>query len=269
MSPDLKTTRDRHALYQHAVQTPDIDARFLDRIYRRTTGKTASLFREDFCGTAALSCAWVKLGAERRAIGVDLDRPTLDWGIAHNVADLDEAQKQRLTLLQANVLEVRRPKAELLCAFNFSYSVFKTRQQMQDYADNAFRSLVPGGLLVIDAWGGSEVQQPHVERRRLRSGVTYVWDQVSFDPISHDIECRIHFEFRDGRRPLRNAFTYEWRLWTLPELSEVMREAGFEDVHVLWEGTTPTRFGNGVFRRRERGDADLAWVSYLVGRVPG
>src|SRR5690606_1458381 len=157
---------------------------------------------------------WVAMGPQRRALGVDLDRPTLAWGEEHNLSRLTAEQRSRLTLEQANVLDVRRPKAELLCAFNFSYSVFKTRAEMQAYADNVYRSLKPGGLLVIDAWGGSEVQQPHVERRRLKDGVTYVWDQVAFDPITHDIECRIHFEFRDGRVPLRNAFTYDWRLWT-------------------------------------------------------
>jgi len=268
MSRVPKPTRDRHALYQRAVQTPDVDAAFLDRLYRRLAGRPAMVFREDFCGTAALSCAWVGLGPDRRAIGVDLDRPTLAWGEAHNLSRLSDEQRSRLTLLQDNVLAVRRPKADLTCAFNFSYSVFKQRSEMQAYADNARRSLKPGGLLVIDAWGGYEVQQPHVERRRLKDALTYVWDQVSFDPITHDIECRIHFEFRDGRRAIRNAFTYDWRLWTLPELREVMEEAGFQDVHVLWEGTTPTRFGNGVFRRRERGDADAAWVCYVVGRVP-
>jgi SAM-dependent methyltransferase len=268
MSLVPKRTRDRHALYQRAVQTPDVDAAFLDRLYRRIVGEPAMVFREDFCGTAALSCAWVGLGPGRRAIGVDLDRPTLAWGEAHNLSQLSDEQRSRLTLVQDNVLSVRRPKADLTCAFNFSYSVFKQRSQMQAYADNAFRSLKPGGLLVIDAWGGSEVQKPHLESRQLKDGITYLWDQVAFDPITHDIECRIHFEFRDGRRPLRNAFTYDWRLWTLPELREVMQQAGFEDVHVLWEGTTPTNRGNGVFRRRERGDADEAWVCYVVGRAP-
>jgi len=268
MPARAQPTRDRHVLYQRAVQTPDIDARFLDRVYRRANGTPAMLFREDFCGTAALSCAWIEQGPGRRAVGVDLDQPTLDWGLAHNVSRLSDEQRARLTLLQANVLDVRRPKVELLCAFNFSYSVFKARDVMQAYADNAYRSLLPGGLLVIDAWGGTEVMQPRTERRRLKDGVDYLWEQVSFDPVSHDIECRIHFEFRDGRQALRNAFTYEWRLWTVPELREVMQQAGFEDVHVLWEGTTASRRGNGVFRRRDRGDADPAWVCYIVGQKP-
>jgi hypothetical protein len=39
---------------------------------------------------------------------------------------------------------------------------------------------------------------------------------------------------------------------------------------VLWEGTvTSTGRGNGVFRRKEVGDADPAWIGYVVGRKPG
>jgi len=268
MSKPPPPSRDRHVLYTRAVQTPDIDARFLDRLYKQSAGRPAALFREDFCGTAALSCAWVGLGPSRRAIGVDLHGPTLRWGEKHHLAQLKPEQRRRIQLVKANVLEVRRPKVDIVCAFNFSYSVFKTRAGLQAYADNARRSLSPGGLLVMDAWGGPLTQQPHTDRKRLRGGVTYLWEQVSFDPMSHAIDCRIHFEFKRGR-PLRNAFTYDWRLWTLPELQEVMQQAGFEDVHVMWEGTTRTGFGNGVFKRRAQGEADQAWIAYVVGRAPG
>ena len=48
-----------------------------------------------------------------------------------------------------------------------------------------------------------------------------------------------------------------------------MEEAGFMDVHVLWEGTDhDTGEGNGVFRRVKRGDPDEAWIAYVVGRRP-
>ncbi len=122
-------------------------------------------------------------------------------------------------------------------------------------------------MLFLDAWGGGEVQFLLKERRRLH-GFTYVWDQAEFDPITHEILCKIHFEFRDGSR-IRNAFVYDWRLWTLPELRELMSEAGFADVHVLWEGTDrKTRKGNGIFRRVRRGGNEKAWVAYVVGRRP-
>ena len=102
--------------------------------------------------------------------------------------------------------------------------------------------------------------------RRRQHGFTYVWDQVDFDPVSHDILCKIHYEFRDGTR-MRNAFVYDWRLWTLPEMQEIMSEAGFHDVHVLWEGTDrDSGEGNGRFRRCTRGGDEDAWIAYVIGR---
>jgi hypothetical protein len=61
------------------------------------------------------------------------------------------------------------------------------------------------------------------------------------------------------------AFTYTWRLWTLPELREVLKEAGFERVTVYWQGTDEeTGEGNGEFLPVDRGDPDPAWIAYLV-----
>lgn len=31
---------------------------------------------------------------------------------------------------------------------------------------------------------------------------------------------------------LRHAFTYHWKLWTIPEVLELLSEAGFLEVHV-------------------------------------
>lgn len=31
---------------------------------------------------------------------------------------------------------------------------------------------------------------------------------------------------------LKHAFTYHWKMWTIPEILELLREAGFEEVHV-------------------------------------
>ena len=31
---------------------------------------------------------------------------------------------------------------------------------------------------------------------------------------------------------LRHAFTYHWKLWTIPEVLELLHEAGFPEVHV-------------------------------------
>ena len=71
-------TADRHVLYTHAVQSVDAEIDFVDETFRRIRGVRASVLREDFCGTAATSCEWVRRRPSNIAIGVD--QPTLDWG---------------------------------------------------------------------------------------------------------------------------------------------------------------------------------------------
>jgi hypothetical protein len=79
--------------------------------------------------------------------------------------------------------------------------------------------------------------------------------------------CHIHFEFPDGSR-MAKAFSYHWRLWTLPELREILLEAGFRKADVYWEGTDEeTGEGNGEYQPCEIGDADAGWVCYVVAQA--
>ncbi|MCK5944344.1 MAG: class I SAM-dependent methyltransferase [Planctomycetes bacterium] len=262
-------TADKHVLYQASVQAPDHDAKTYARWFKKYTGRDLRSLREDFCGTAVLACHHVKNHKENTAVGVDLDRPTLDWGIEHNVKTLlDEEQQRRLTLLEKNVLDVTSPKVDCALALNFSYGVFKTRKDLGAYIKTVHKSLKPGGVFYMDALGGPDVMQAKTDVTR-KQGFKYHWEQKSYDPISHRFVCAIHFEFPDGTM-MKNAFVYDWRLWTLAELRELFEEAGFEDVHVLWEATDlDTMEGNGVFRRKEIGDMDEAWISIVVGKKKG
>ncbi|HET8733490.1 MAG TPA: class I SAM-dependent methyltransferase, partial [Anaeromyxobacteraceae bacterium] len=122
-------------------------------------------------------------------------------------------------------------------------------------------SLAPGGVLLLDLYGGWLAQKPLVERRRLRGGATYVWEQVSFEPISHRLRCAIHFQLKDGR-VLRNAFRYDWRLWSLPEVADLLREAGFSGVEVLWDVEPPGVEPRYVPRRTARNQG--GWLAYVV-----
>jgi len=263
---------DPHRLYQLSVQSPESDAEFFANYFEEYTGEPLRRFREDFCGTAALSCAFVERHPDNRAWGVDLDRPTLAWGERHNIAALDEEARARIHLIQANVLDAKVPRCQLTCALNFSYSVFKTRDELRSYFRAARRALQPGGLFILDMWGGSETQVLQEEDREIDNpddddigDFTYVWDQDAFDPSTYHSVNRIHFRFRDDSE-LRNAFVYEWRAWTMPEVRELMAEAGFEDVHFLWEGTDPkTGRGTDEYRRTDKAEADDAWIAYVVG----
>ena len=63
----------------------------------------------------------------------------------------------------------------------------------------------------------------------------------------------------------KNVFSYDWRMWTLPELKEIMLEAGFSDVLIYWEGTNRQGGGNGKFTPVKKGESCLSWIAYVVG----
>lgn len=253
-------TADKHVLYQLSVQAPDTEVDFLNSWFTKIRGKKPMTFREDFCGTAILCAAWVKSHKERTATGLDIDRPTLEWGKKHNLAPLGDAQ-ERVTLLQQDVRANVKQKHDIICAFNFSYWLFKTREEMKNYFAHVRSGLAKGGLFFLDAYGGWESHEPMQEHRKIKAGFTYVWDQNTFDAITHDVTNYIHFEFNDGTK-LNKAFRYDWRFWTMPELQELLKEAGFSKVHVYWD--TSEDETKDAYRERTRAPNQPGWLAYLV-----
>jgi len=119
--------------------------------------------------------------------------------------------------------------------------------------------------MMLDVQGGIDVPMEGRETWNVRD-FKYVWEVKKFDPVTHHILCKIHFLFRNGSR-MQDAFVYDWRLWTLPELQELFEEAGFRNIHVLWEGTDrKTRLGNGILRRVKNGRLEHAWYAVVVGQ---
>jgi len=256
-------TADRHALYQLAVQSPVEDARFLTRVYETVRNKKPFHLREDFCGTAFLCAAWVRRGARYSAEGFDISDETLRWGVEHNFPPLGSAA-ERILLHGKDVREPSERPPDVRCALNFSYFVFKHRPELIEYFTSAYRDLAPRGALVLDIYGGPEAMEEEEDAREIEAGFTYVWEQRRYVPATGEYEAHIHFRFPDGSE-LRRAFSYDWRLWTLPEVKDALHEAGFRRVDTYWEGTAKDgENGNGVFRRSERGENCPAWVTYLV-----
>jgi len=254
---------DPHDLYERAVQEPSADVRFVKRVFKRRFGRAPRSLREDFCGTAAFACYWVKHNPENTATGVDLDARTLEWGRKHNVSRLSAEQAGRLELIEGNVLDVENAGFDVTVAFNFSYMIFDERSVLLRYFRRARSTLAEEGIFVIDCYGGPESQRTMEETREI-DGFDYVWDQDVFDPIQSRVVNYIHFQFDDGSE-IRKAFRYEWRLWGIRELRDVMADAGFSKTEVYWEGVDKkTGEGNDVFKKRESADDDPAWIFYLV-----
>lgn len=258
----LASKADRHRLYERAVQDPDVDAEVLGKLYRRFRKSEPKVLREDFCGTGLLATTWAKGKKGRRSIGIDLDRPTLQWGRHNHVEAAGPDVAGRVQLIEANVLDGKGGKADISCALNFSYQVFKQRPDLLRYFKAARKCLKPSGIFVLDVLGGSEAMGED-ENVHDMGDFTYRWEQALFDPLTHEFECHIHFEFPDGSK-ISPAFSYFWRLWTVPELTDLLYEAGFSTVRRLWERTDRKGDGTGVFYEPKRVENQESWWTYLV-----
>lgn len=257
---------DKYKYYIRSVQSPKEDVRFFNHIYREINRKSARILREDFCGTFLICCEWVKLHSRNAAIGVDFSREPLFYGRKNHLSQLTGSQQKRVTLKESNVLNFRSIKSDIVVAVNFSFYVFKERQFLKKYFRSVFLSLKPQGLFIVDCFGGPECQSPNEEEREYKD-FSYFWDQMSFDAITCHAQFQIHFK-RKGERKRKNVFQYDWRMWSIPELKDIMEEVGFREVFVYWEGTDKKGEGTGEYKRQEGTSENCStWVAYLVGKV--
>ncbi len=254
---------DKHYLYQNAVQCVEAEIDFVEATYRDIKGRPAIRLREDFCGTAQTACEWIGRGDENLAWGVDLDPLVLQWGRQNNIAELTPEQQSRIKLLEADVMSAGAENLDVVLAMNFSYFIFMERDLMIRYFKSVRDSLNQDGVFFLDAFGGYEAAKELKEEREC-DGFTYIWEQASFNPINSQMQCYIHFVTDEGVR-MDKAFDYYWRLWTLPEITNMLLKAGFKTADVYWEGTDDeTGEGDGIYTKSTEGTADAGWVCYVV-----
>lgn len=260
-----KTTRvlfDKYELYRKAVQSAENDVQFIQNTFKELKGRSPKVFREDFCGTFALSTEWIKLSPQYLSVGIDLDPEPMAYGKAHYLSKLKPDQQKRMRLIEGNVLEPNLPKADIVAAMNFSYFCFKKREVLKKYFVNVLKTLNKDGIFLVDCFGGSQCYGP-IEDQIKHEGFTYFWDQTNFDPVTN--EALFHIHFKVNGKKVEQVFTYDWRLWTISELRDVMEEAGFKKIHVYWEGTAKDGSGDGNFTRVDHGESCESWIAYIVG----
>jgi len=253
---------DLHELYELSVQNVEHEVEFMRDTFRELRGRDPYSLREDFCGTASAACEWAKQGPEYHAVGVDIEPSVLAWGREHRIGKLPAADQTRVSLIESDVMTVDTPKQDIVCAFNFSYWILDERATMLEYFRQIRDTLKDDGIFFIDVFGGSESMEETKEKTK-HEGFTYVWEQAIFHPVTNFMRCHIHFKFPDGSK-LKKAFTYEWRLWSAPELMDLLHEAGYSKTTVYWEGEDEDGEGNGEFSPEAEGEADYAWIAYIV-----
>jgi hypothetical protein len=259
---------DKWKLYEESVQMPDHEVAVFNQVYNDAHKRKPYTLGEDFCGTFAVSCQWVKSDKKRTSIAIDSCPTTLQWGRDHNLSKLSDEQQKRVTLKAQDVRKENSPQVDILAAQNFSFWFLKTRHEVIEYFKVAMSRLAEQGIMVIDMMGGSECRiegMTHNQTiRKGKDGFKYEWKQVSYNPINSDACCSISFTFPDGSR-LKDAFVYRWRLWTIVEVREMLIDAGFGSTHVYWavEEDVDSE-GYGRWERREEAPSDASWTCYLV-----
>lgn len=236
----VTSTHDLHKCYQEAVQNPRKEIINLQQIYHDVKSPQAPLLRllrEDFCGTAILCGEWVRRHVDNRAIGVDLDGAVLEYG---SNQFKDASIKDRVELIHGDVLTVQNgniESADLLAALNYGVCYFHTYSLLLKYFTKCFEAIKPGGVMVCDGFGGTRSTFTPWEFRRRCSHFDYIFEQSPINILTNRTTCSINFKFRDeqGHGKKLRAFVYDFRAWSVAEISEAMREAGFEDVSV-WVG---------------------------------
>ncbi|CAO2840137.1 unnamed protein product [Amaranthus hypochondriacus] len=123
------------------------------------------------------------------------------------------------------------PARDIVCAFNYSCCCLHKRPELVAYFKHALGALSKkGGIFVMDLYGGTSSEHKLKLRRRFPN-FTYIWEQAEFDVIQRKTRISLHYQLQKPQRKIRNAFSYSWRLWSLPEIRDCLEEAGFRDVH--------------------------------------
>ena len=267
---DKKTEKlskdEKYLLYLGSVQNPGADIEFINKEFKRIKGKMPLSLREDFCGTGMLACEWSQLSDKHTAFGIDLDVEPISFGVVNHWEDLTDDQKSRTKYINANVLRDFEFKTDVVVAFNFSYYLFKKRLDLLNYFKQVRKHLAKDGMFYIDLFGGTEARKELEESVRHKHH-TYYWDCAKYNPLTSEVLYYIHFKTHRNGIKHEKVFKYDWRMWDLRELQDILEDAGFKKVHTFWEGVDKDGSGSGKFKKATKAENCESWVTYLIAEA--
>lgn len=273
----------RYDLYELCVQSPTALVPFLKAVH----GGEPKRLGEDFCGTAALSRRWIIETPDGSAVGVDLDPEPLK--IASQQTPKDAGT--RLKLIKRDVLKLNAKSAgaggpfDLIFVGNFSIGEIHRREDLVKYFRTCVKRLAkakrrsPGGVFVCDIYGG-ETAFVEGALERTHPGpstdpalrIKYTWQQRTANALTGMVENALHFRtVRAGvvEQEFTDAFVYNWRLWSVPELREAMLEAGFATTEVYAKLVDAVDDQGKPYVRpvTDASELDESFIVCVVGRV--
>lgn len=173
--------------------------------------------------------------------------------------------------------DIHLPARDIVCAFNYSCCCLHSRKELILYFKHALGALSSsGGIFVMDLYGGTSSEGVLRLQRRFPN-FTYTWEQAEFDIIQRKTRISLHFNIHKPQRKLRHAFSYSWRLWSLPEVKDCLEEAGFRAVH-FWVREMPetnqirctdgSSAGHNIkYEEATSFQQQESWNAYIVGVV--
>jgi SAM-dependent methyltransferase len=249
----------RHDLYDLCVTSPRRFVPFLRAVH----GGSPRVLREDFAGGAAVAKAWPGMVPKGRAIAVDVDPKPL--ARCRGIAGVRAIASDVLTC---------HARADIITATNFPLGYWHDRGSLVTYLRRCAARLTPGGVFVADLYGGSESLKTGTFKTKLRAPegdrIVYTWEQREFSHITMRATNAMHFRVtpRRGRvYEYRDAFTYDWRVWSIPEFTDAAHDAGFARVEVYDRLADAIDSDGGVMVRPVDGELDDPFVVYVVGRT--
>ncbi len=254
---------DKYKYYEKSVQNTEGELETLNKIFKEIRGRKPFTLREDFCGTAKLACEWTTQSNKHKAYGIDLDPEPVKYGKENHYSKLSKSQQSRMQYIMGNVLDdYSSRKADLVVAFNFSYFIFKKRAELLNYFKHVRAGVEKDGLFLLDLFGGPDCQT-EIEEETQHPNFSYYWDCQKFNPITNECMYAIHFKPK-GMKKQKDIFTYDWRMWSMAELREILIDAGFSKTYGYWEGDDGEGGGDGNFVRTEEAETCEAWVTYIA-----
>jgi hypothetical protein len=258
----------RFQLYEMTVQSPNWQVDYLPQFHEWLTGVAPRHFREDFCGSARITCEWVKRHPQNTACGLDLDSGVLAYAQKFNLKRLTAQAQKRITLKKQDVRTPTRKKYDWIGAFNYSLFTFQDRKDLIRYFKSTHQSIGKRGTLFLEIAGGPGFLRPSIQKKTLRIAgvgrVTQAWEQQAFDPVTGMNDYAIHFQLPD-RSWIQNAFTYHWRIWGIREIREALQEAGFKKTVVLWQKSDSSGEPTNELLPVEEAPQEDFYLCYVVG----